>query len=190
MKKARLPKNRTESKKSRLPKNRTESKKARLPKNRTESKNKNRWDTSKMSEVECLRSELSSVHGAYANEINKLKDNFNLMSTTFGETVEFQANQIANIENDLEVTEEELTILQNSEKDWIGRTLKLKFILDEIRKIGALPEDHAEWVYPMIEDIEIPEVPINVKDLFVPTTQTDNIDWTDGGGNDEGEDSF
>jgi hypothetical protein len=170
-------------------------KKARLPKNRTESKNRNRRntqrDTSKMSEVECLRSELSSVHGAYANEINKLKDNFKLMSTTFDETVEFQANQIANLENDLEVTEEELTILQNSEKDWIGRTLKLKFILDEIKKIGALPEDHAEWVYPMIEDTEIPEVPINVKDMFVPTTQTDNIDWTDEGeDSDNEEDSF
>jgi len=50
-------------------------------------------------------------------------------------------------------------------------------VMDEIFKIGALPLDHVEWVRPMIDDIEIPEVSIDVKDRFDPTRQTDNIDY-------------
>jgi len=143
-----------------------------------------------MTEIECLRSELSSVHKAYAKEIkvrdavrdaeiNELKDNFRCMSNTFADETASHSHRIADLENDLDITEGELSIFQKSEKGWIGISLKLKFILDEIKKIGALPEDHAEWVFPMLDDILIPDVSINVKDEFIPTMQTDNIEWVD-----------
>jgi hypothetical protein len=167
-------------------------KRPRLPRNKNELKNKNRrtvrhnTHTQQMTEIECLRSELSSVHKAYAKEIkvrdaeiNELKDNFRCMSNTFADETASHSHRIADLENDLDITEGELSIFQKSEKGWIGISLKLKFILDEIKKIGALPEDHAEWVFPMLDDILIPDVSINVKDEFIPTMQTDNIDWVD-----------
>jgi len=119
-------------------------------------------------------------------EIAGLKKNMLVMSNLFAEDVVALRAKEADLKHDLDITEGELSIFQKSEKEWIGRSLKLRFILDEIKKIGALPKDHAEWVEPMVEDIEIPEVSINIRDEFVPTTQTDNIDWTD----DEEEDDF
>lgn len=165
-------------------------KRIRLPRNKNELKNKNRrvfrHNTQQMTETECIRSELSSVHKAYTNEIKvreagikELKDNFRCMSNTFADEIASKSHIIADLENDLDITEGELSIFQKSEKDWIGISLKLKFILDEIKKIGALPEDHAEWVFPMLDDILIPDVSINVKDEFIPTMQTDNIEWVD-----------
>jgi len=129
-------------------------------------------------------------------EIAGLKKNMLVMSNRFAEDVVALRARGLDLKHDLDITEDELTISQKSEKEWIGRSLKLKFILDEIKKIGALPNDHAEWVEPMVEDIEIPEVSINIRDEFVPTTQTDNIDWTDEEGDDswdedeEGDDSW
>jgi hypothetical protein len=138
------------------------------------------------SESDTLRSELSSVHKTYLGiiqdkdkEIATLKDNMMTISNLFAEDTDALHKENRDIQHDLETTEEELTISQDKEKIWTGISLKLKFILDEIKKIGALPEDHKAWVDPMVEDIEIPEVSINIKDEFVPTAQTDNIDWVD-----------
>ena len=112
-------------------------------------------------------------------EIETLKKNMICLSTLFSKDIETTHKEIDCLKEDLDITEGELTICQTSEKEWIGRALQLKFILDEIKKLRALPKDHAEWVDPMVEQVEFPEVSINVKDEFIPTAQTDNIDWTD-----------
>jgi hypothetical protein len=137
-------------------------------------------------EKESLRSELSSVHRAYQKnirdkdeEIETLKKNLMTLSSLF-------SNDIDSLQKELDMVEDENEVLQESEKEWIGRTLKLKFIFDEIKKVGALPKDHSEWVEPMVEQVVIPGVSINIKDEFIPTAQTENVDWTDEEG--EGED--
>ena len=112
-------------------------------------------------------------------EIETLKKNMICLSTLFSKDIETTHKEIDCLKEDLDITEGELKIFQKSEKEWIGRALQLKFILDEIKKIEALPKDHAEWVDPMVEQVEFPEVSINVKDEFIPTAQTDNIDWAD-----------
>ncbi len=55
-------------------------------------------------------------------------------------------------------------------------TLKMKFIFDEIKKIGALPEDHREWIDPLIEDIKIPEVSQELKERILPSNEYDPQD--------------
>ena len=112
-------------------------------------------------------------------EIETLKKNMICLSTLFSKDIETTHKEIDCLKEDLDITEGELKIFRKSEKEWIGRALQLKFILDEIKKIEALPKDHAEWVDPMVEQVEFPEVSINVKDEFIPTAQTDNIDWVD-----------
>jgi hypothetical protein len=170
-----------------------DAKKMRLPKSKNESKNKNRSRRSANrrsapvpSEAETLRSELAAVHKTYHealrqkdDEIKSLKGHLLTISNLAARDIDSLNKELDDLKGDLDITEGELAIFQKSEKEWIGRALKLKFILDEIKKIGALPEDHAEWVDPMVEDIEIPAVSISIRDEFVPTAQTDNIDWTD-----------
>jgi len=121
------------------------------------------------------------------DEIETLKKNILKLNSRFLYDIDILEKKLGSLEEDLDITEGELQIFQNSEKAWIGRALKLKFILDEIKKIGALPKDHTEWVEPMVEEVDIPEVSIRIKDEFVPTAQTDNIDWTD---EEEEEDDF
>ena len=169
-----------------------EKKKLRSPVNSAVSKNKSRRSSKRritfqpLSESDTLRAELRSTHQTYAKslcekdqEIAELKKHLLVTSTLFAEDIDTIQKENDSLRDDLNITEGELTIFQKSEKEWIGRSLKLKFILDQIKKIQALPKDHAEWVDPMVDDIDMPEVPINVRDEFVPTTQTDNIDWVD-----------
>ena len=172
--------------------NEPEKKKQRSPVNSAVSKNKSRRSSKRritfqpLSESDTLRAELRSTHQTYAKllcekgqEITELKKHLVVTSTLFAEDIDAIQKEKDSMQDDLNITEGELTIFQKSEKEWIGRSLKLKFILDQIKKIEALPKDHAEWVDPMVDDIDMPEVPINVRDEFVPTTQTDNIDWVD-----------
>lgn len=42
---------------------------------------------------------------------------------------------------------------------WMGRCLRLDYIFKQLRKISALPEDHSEWVYDMVDTIEFPDNP-------------------------------
>ena len=172
-------------------------KKLREPTTKSVTKNRGRRTAkhlkafSNKSETDTLRLELVAVHKSYkkifqdqnekiARDLEDYKDavrqNYRLKKEIVA-LCAVHVEEVDDIQNDLEITEEELTISQKSEKEWIGRAIKLKFIFDQMKKIGALPEDHAEWVDPMVEDIEIPEVSIAIRDEFVPTAQTDNTDW-------------
>ncbi len=66
---------------------------------------------------------------------------------------------------------ERLSLIQESphDEEWIGRTLKLRYLFDQIKKLGVLPDDHAEWILPMVEDMEIPEVSRRIRDRFLPS---------------------
>jgi hypothetical protein len=137
-------------------------------------------------EGDTVRLEITAVHKAYMamikekdDEIEALKKNMMTLSKHFAIDMDNLQSEHESLCDDLNTTEEELGIIQSTQKEWIGRTLKMKFILDEIKKVGALPEDHADWVFPMVDDITIPDVSINIRDEFVPTAQTDNIDWSD-----------
>ena len=83
------------------------------------------------------------------------------------------------IQQELGQKNEKIKNLKTSKIEWIGVALKLKFIHDEIKKIKALRDGHAEWVEPMVEDISMPDVSIRIKEMFIPTSQTDNTYWTD-----------
>jgi len=64
-------------------------------------------------------------------------------------------------------------------RKWIGCTLGLKFIFDEVKKIGALPKDHAEWIYPMVDSIEIPDVPVRIRNMFLPSHEDAHMEHVD-----------
>jgi len=85
------------------------------------------------------------------------------------ETIDAEREVVKQLRERKSILEGNLNDAENRTEGWVGRTLKLKFLLDEIKKLGILPEDHAEWVIPMVEDIEIPEVSQVLRKRFLPS---------------------
>ena len=137
-------------------------------------------------ESDVLREELKAVHDACMSKIVTLEDkNDQLLELTQKlyddkEMFEDVSSSLREENDDLEETilglETEVKTLETSEEEWIGRALKYQFLFQKMKEIGL---QQSEDIFDLFEDIDIPEVSIRVKDKFVPTTQTDNIDWDD-----------
>ena len=69
---------------------------------------------------------------------------------------------------------------------WIGRTLRLKFIIDEMEKVGAIRLPDHDWAIDMVNDVEIPEVSSEIKNRFLPSYQDAHIEF-DGGEQEQAE---
>jgi len=82
---------------------------------------------------------------------------------------------IYNLEKELyniEITElRDKTVEIEKEKEvWIGLTLKLEWLTKEIKKIGGLRE--SQDIVDCFDSIHIPEVPIQIRNKYVPTSLT------------------
>jgi hypothetical protein len=137
-------------------------------------------------ESDTLREELKAVHDACMSKIVTLEDkNIELLELTQKlyddkEMFEDVSSSLREENDDLEETiyglEMDAGLLEASEEEWIGRALKYQFLFQKMKEIGL---QQSEDIFDLFEDIDIPEVSIRVKDKFVPTTLTDNIDWDD-----------
>jgi hypothetical protein len=65
-------------------------------------------------------------------------------------------------------------------EEWIGRTLRLKYIIDEMEKVGAIRLPDHDWAIDMVKDIEIPNVSSEIKNRFLPSYQDAHMEF-DGG---------
>ena len=71
------------------------------------------------------------------------------------------------------------TSLEKSEKEcekWIEGAVKFRYLFSKIKDVGL---SQSEWIFDCMEDIELPEVSINVLEKYVPTQQTDNTEYVD-----------
>jgi hypothetical protein len=93
------------------------------------------------------------------------------------ETIDAEREAMKQLRERKSVLERHLNDAEKRTEGWVGRTLKLKFLLDEIKKLGILPEDHAEWVIPMVEDIEIPEVSQVLRKRFLPSYEDAHMEF-------------
>ena len=93
------------------------------------------------------------------------------------ETIDAEREAMEQLRESKSVLERHLNDAENRTEGWVGRTLKLKFLLDEIKKLGILPEDHAEWVIPMVEDIDIPEVSHVLRKRFLPSHEDAHMEF-------------
>ena len=143
-------------------------------------------------EVKDLQANRNEVKGAYKKareEIAGLRKELSEAESTNNDLVEM--NQVVRDECDYyrernfalnqEVSDLEYKLICSTQPDHVKErfmeaTLKMKFIFDEIKKIGALPDDHQEWIYPLIEDIKIPEVSRELKERILPSDEYDTRD--------------
>lgn len=145
---------------------------------------------------ETLREEIKATHDAYKailNDEREQTDTFNhLLEQEISERAKEKdklESHIVNIETENDQMKQELCSLISSEREWIGRTLKMEFIFKKMIQAGAIQPDHSEWVLPMFEDIDVPHVPISIREEYVPTVLTgvvdDSSDDEDSGDNED-----
>lgn len=70
-----------------------------------------------------------------------------------------KSEEIKRLKETIEYHERYLLEERSETGQWMGRCLRLDYIFKQLRKIGALPEDHSEWVYDMVDSIEFPDNP-------------------------------
>jgi hypothetical protein len=147
-------------------------------------------------ENETLIQELKDTHTAsrtlfkgQAKEIDELYESFASERLVFEEAINEESDARESweeackaMEEDLESLVSEVGALQSSEKGWIGRTLKFQYLFEQMDRIGL---QQSEDIFDCFRDIEVPEVSVALKDEFVTTTATDNIDFVDEVSDDE-----
>lgn len=133
-----------------------------------------------LDEIDTLRKELKCVHDVYNNgiklrdtEINDLHDQIAKEFKKNDELYEHNQGLWGNIQTYQKNKEK----VNKEKEEWIGRTLKFQYLFTQMKKIGL---KQSEDIFDCFEDIEVPEVSIRIRDKFIPTAQTDNIDYEEG----------
>jgi len=138
-------------------------------------------------ENETLIQELKDTHTAsrtlfkgQAKEIDELHESFASERLAFKKAINEESNEKELLREVVvecdEAYKNALFSLKSSEKEWIGRTLKFQYLFEQMGRIGI---QQSEDIFDCFRDIEVPEVSVAIKDEFVTTTATDNIDFVD-----------
>ena len=97
------------------------------------------------------------------------------------EHLERQMDDSVYEKNDMEDTictqQEEIDRLkEQGNEEWLGRTLKFKYLFDKLKDVGL---SQGEWIMDTLEDIDVPEVPTAIAEKYIPTMYTCNIEVAD-----------
>lgn len=131
----------------------------------------------KDSKIKSLQTELRAVHTAYISGL-KLRDSeiefLNGRNDDLKWNLRTLSRENKEIYHKLSNTCKINSDLVEENKQWIGRTLKFQYLFQQMNKIGLKQSND---IFECFEDIEVPDVSIHIKDQFIPTQQTDNIDY-------------
>lgn len=125
-------------------------------------------------ETAMLREELQIVHNTYKNEIQKLDMELDYKDYKINESIQ----RLLDTSKEIEILKDENVLLRlkkdlliQSREDWVGRSLKFHYLFQEMDKIGL---QQSEYIFDAYKDIEIPldEIPIHLKERFIPTILT------------------
>ena len=145
-------------------------------------------------EINTLREEIKTIHQTYQKEIRKLEDECQYLIDFNDENIqEMKQNQeeMNKINEDNKYLILKCSLLINSREEWIGRALKLQFLFKEIDKVGL---KQSEIILDAYKDVDIPdsEVPLALRERFIPTILTNSVeeDIIDLNRGDPDEDAF
>lgn len=118
-----------------------------------------------------ISSKLSSLHGQikhYIDLISRLKEV--IASNERARKIERTC-----LLYELEDSDNEVMILRKESKRMIGNLLKFQYLIEQVKRINGFNEQ-ANDIVNCFNDIEIPDVSIQVKNEFVPTEITNTVD--------------
>lgn len=133
-------------------------------------------------EIINLREELSITHKTYRKELNSLKELIDLKELRIREYFD----RIVCLEilrekmnDNLDELNLKCTLLIKSREDWLGRSLKLHYLLKEMDKIGLKQSDD---IFEAYKDIEMPihQIPLQIREKYIPTILTNVVEEDSG----------
>mgnify|MGYP001241395759 CR=1 FL=1 len=129
-------------------------------------------------EENILREELSITHKVYKKEIDELKNIIDLKDMKITELFD-RMIALELIKDKMDESFDELnlkcSLLIKSREDWLGRSLKLHYLFQEMDKIGL---KQSEDIFEAYKDIEMPinEIPIQIRERYIPTILTNTVE--------------
>ena len=151
----------------------------------------NKFKINKDHRIKTLNHELKNIHDAYISTIKLKNEDINILQGdndlledeiyVLKKKIFSNKNKIKNLEkinddiwDDIHNISKQNKILIESKDEWIGRTLKFQYLFQKMKDIGL---KQSQDIFDCFEDIEVPEVSINIRNRFIPTVETDNIDY-------------
>jgi hypothetical protein len=125
-----------------------------------------------------LREELSITHKVYREEIDSLKDIIEQKDLKIKALFD-RMIVLESLKGKMDKSFDELAIkfslLIQSREDWLGRSLKLHYLFQEMDKIGL---QQSEDIFSAYKDIEMPidEIPIQIRERYIPTFLTNVVE--------------
>ena len=104
---------------------------------------------------------LKSLCKEQEKELRSLRNTINCMDDELGQK-----------ENLVEDLKDQIYSIENSQEEWIGRTLKFQYLGQQIKRIGM---NQSEDIIDCFDDIEVPEVSVSIRKKFIPTEEADSI---------------
>jgi len=148
--------------------------------------------------------QISRIERRHQKAISDLQDECDKNISTWVENNRKLEAEVSKLKENVEMGEEDYNSLNDRYRSvlsevrelrethldtkWIGRSLKLKWIIDEMIKIGAVKLPDHEWATDMVQEIEFPnqdgnsvfwEVPRNIRDKYLPSAQDAHMDWVE-----------
>ncbi len=130
-------------------------------------------------EISHLRSELMAVHKSYNKQLKilseDLRDEIEYRRSVEDKYDDLVIHNQKLWENTMKMNNDKNTLISEKE-EWIGRTIKFQYLFESMKKIGLKQSDD---IFECFEDIDVPDVSIRIRDKYIPTAQTDNIDYVE-----------
>ena len=128
---------------------------------------------------------LRDIFSAKVKEAHRFKSLYNKQEKelkSLRNTINCMDDELDQKESLVEDLKDQIYSIENSEEEWIGRTLKFQYLSQQIKRIGL---NQSEDIIDCFDDIEVPEVPISIRDKFIPTLETDNTEYVNSEDEDE-----
>lgn len=113
-------------------------------------------------------------------EVAKLKEKMDIGLDTYNSLNDRYRSVLAEVR--------ELRNTSHVNEEWIGRSLKLKWIFDEMLKVGAVKLPDHEWATDMVQEIEFPsgsgnsvfyEVSRHIRERYLPSIEDAHMEWVE-----------
>tara|TARA_B100000683_G_scaffold277444_1_gene336029 strand:+ start:3298 stop:4593 length:1296 start_codon:yes stop_codon:yes gene_type:complete len=142
--------------------------------------------------IKYLHSDIEILQERRNREHNKLVDEYSSRIANYERSTQDLRIVINNQDSLIRKANEKEREAKNETATWIGRSLKLHWIIKEMKKVGAIKLPEHDWAIDMVDEIEFPNsdesnpvpsvfmsVPNIIRERYLPSAEDAHMEWVD-----------